>query len=309
MQMASFYPKEKTSKKQMNFFFILILIFTQIKFCYLSSCIVHDNFNTESCFNDIIIINNKDYRAGQIQVNNNNDLIIEFSDNKSPYDSRLFFSLKENGRGFYANEEIRKEITLSSDKYFHDNEHDITYHVIGRYESINQFISLKGDTNKQKQYLFSISAFASLTELHDIENDTYQQWVTTDFLGIDDEHRYIFSYKYSLFEWSNSNIYFLAYVQYSGTNEKKEDYSTSYTLSRFYFEKDNSDNKIKVKDLSKKEDEVNYDNRVVSAVYVEKYNIIVVCFVKKDVEKLTLKFYNYDLSSINDYEYEKINNP
>ena len=87
----SFYPKEKTSKKQMNFFFILILIFTQIKFCYLSSCIVHDNFNTESCFNDIIIINNKDYRAGQIQVNNNNDLIIEFSDNKSPYDSRLFF--------------------------------------------------------------------------------------------------------------------------------------------------------------------------------------------------------------------------
>ena len=80
MQMASFYPKKKTSKKQMNFFFILILMLTKIKFCYMSSCIVHDNFNTESCFNDIIIINNKDYRAGQIQVNNNNDLIIEFSE-------------------------------------------------------------------------------------------------------------------------------------------------------------------------------------------------------------------------------------
>ena len=159
MQIASFYPKKKTSKSQRNFFFILILMLTQIKICYSSSCIVHDNFNTESCFNDIIKINNKQYRAGQIQVNNNNDLIIEFFDNKSPYDSRLFFSQKENGRGFYPNEEIRKEITLSSDKYFHDNEHDITYHVIGRYESINQFNSLKGDTNKQKQIFIQYQCF------------------------------------------------------------------------------------------------------------------------------------------------------
>ena len=230
MQIASFYPKKKTSKSQRNFFFILILMLTQIKICYSSSCIVHDNFNTESCFNDIIKINNKQYRAGQIQVNNNNDLIIEFSDN-SPGDSRLFYSLKENGRGFYANEAVRKEISLSCNEYFYDQDHDINYHIIGRYESINQFVCLKGDTNKEKQYLFSISAFASLTELHDIENDSYQQWITTDFLNIEDRHRYIFSYKYSLFEWGNTNVYFLAYIQYKGTNEKKEDYSLSYSIS------------------------------------------------------------------------------
>ena len=126
MQIASFYPKKKTSKSQRNFFFILILMLTQIKICYSSSCIVQDNFNTESCFNDIIKINNKQYRAGQIQVNNNNDLIIEFSDN-SPGDSRLFYSLKENGRGFYANEAVRKEISLSCNEYFYDQDHDINY--------------------------------------------------------------------------------------------------------------------------------------------------------------------------------------
>ena len=107
--------------------------------------------------------------------------------------------MKENGRGFYENEEVRKEITLTSDQYLYFKPHDNTYHIVGRYECITDWVYLKEDTDKTKQYLFSISSFASLTELHDIENDSYQQWITTDFLNIEDRHRYIFSYKYSLY--------------------------------------------------------------------------------------------------------------
>ena len=184
MKITSLNSFPKVFKRKNNFFFILILLLILFQTSYAYSCGASDNFNTEACFNDIIKINNKKYRAGQIKVNKNTDIIIEYSDN-DPGDSRLFYSLKENGRGFYENEEVRKEISLSSDQYFTDDKHDNKkYHIIGRYECINDFIYLKADTSRTKQYLFSISSFASLTELHDIEKGTYQQWVTTDFIHI-----------------------------------------------------------------------------------------------------------------------------
>ena len=118
-----------------------------------------------------------------------------------------------------------------------------------------------------------------MTELHDIENCTYQQWVTPDFFGIE-RSRYIFSYRFSLFEWKQENVYFCVYVQYKGTNEHKEDYSVSYTISRFRLDKDTSNAQISVKNVEiTKEVEDNFDNRIVSSFMVEKFDIIVVFFV------------------------------
>ena len=249
----------------------------------------------------LIRINKKKYRAGYILTNKNNVTIIEYSDD-SPGDTRLFYSLKENGRGFYFNDAVTKEISLSSDQYYNNEK------IIGRYECINDFVYLKDDTNREKQYLFSISSYLSLTELHDIEAGSYTQWVTTDFLGISDKHRYIFSYRFSFFEWKNTNVYFCVYVQYEGTNEKHEDFSVSYSISRFQFEKDNNNN-IKVSGLTSIEDRTMYDNRIVSAFMVEKYEIFVVSFVKLSNTKLTIKFYDYNLNSINDIEFDTISNP
>ena len=109
MKITSLNSFPKVFKRKNNFFFILILLLILFQTSYAYSCGASDNFNTEACFNDIIKINNKKYRAGQIKVNKNIDIIIEYSDN-DPGDSRLFYSLKENGRGFYENEEVRKEI-------------------------------------------------------------------------------------------------------------------------------------------------------------------------------------------------------
>ena len=76
-----------------------------IKLCHSKACITKDNFNNADCFNDIIKIKNKKYRSGQINTNQKNEVIIEYS-NDTPGDSRLFYSLKEKGWGFYENEEV-----------------------------------------------------------------------------------------------------------------------------------------------------------------------------------------------------------
>ena len=294
-------PKLLSNKSYYHLFIILFIM--QINICnlaFLSSCPKSSSLNNNTCFNDIIKINKKKYRAGYILTNKYNETFIEYSDD-SPGDTRLFYSLKENGRGYYFNDTVTKELLLTSNDYYNGT------HIIGRYECINEFVYLKTDSNKEKQYLFSISSFLSLTEIHDIENNSYKQWITTDFLGITNKHRYIFSYRFSLLELNN--VYFCVYVQYEGTNEKDEDYSVSYTITKFQFKKDNN-NEIQVERLGDSvEDNIMYDNRIVSAFLVTKYNIFVVCYVKRENEKISLKYYDYDLKEINEWCIETISNP
>ena len=118
-----FYPHNylhyPTPKKSFPFIFILLLI--QIRLYSTSSCITQDNFNREECFNDIIKFGHKKFRAGQIVTNKNNVTVIMFSDD-SPGDTRLFYTLNEEGRGFYYdNETIIREISLSSDQYINND--------------------------------------------------------------------------------------------------------------------------------------------------------------------------------------------
>ena len=279
---------------------MIILLLLQIKLYICTTCYASDNFNEKRCFNDIIKFDDKAYRAGHILTNKNNVTIIMFSDD-SPGDSRLFYALKENGRGFYYdNETSIKVLTLDSDQYYTQNENQRK--IIGRYESINEFVYLSDDTNREKQYLFSVSSYYSLTELHDIENGIYQQWVTTDFFNLE-RKRYIFSYRFSLFEWKKTNVYFCVYVQYKGTNNKGEDYSVSYTISRFSLDRDTSNGAISIKNVqTPKEEEINFDNRIVSSFVVEKYDIIGVFFVWVGSLKFTIRFYDYNLNYKNDIE-------
>jgi len=266
-----------------NFLCLFIILFlTKLKSFNFTKCGVNDDFNSKTCFNDIIKFNNKKYRAGQICTNKKNDLIIEYSD-ESPGNSRLFYSLKENGRGFFQNEEIIKEMTLTNDK------------INNRYESINAFISLESDINKEKQYLLSISSYMSLTELHDMEEGTYQKWLTTDFLNIE-ENRYILSPRFTFLEWKNANVYFLVFIQKAGTDSQGQDFSNSYTIKKFSFKKEKD--LIKINHLSQIEDKSMYNVRVITATFVDFYDILVVFYVKETTKKLTAKFYNSTLTEI-----------
>ena len=67
--------------------------------------------------------------------------------------------------------------------------------IDGRYESKNIIVYLTSDTEHNTPYIFSISSFVALAELHYFDEDfnlSYETWKATDFLGITDEKRYIF---------------------------------------------------------------------------------------------------------------------
>ena len=158
-----------------------------------------------SCFNEIIRFGDG-FRAGQFTVRQDGILFIEYSSGGD----RLFYSLKQNGRGSFSNDSsiyILKDITK-------DYRNNGNTEAFKRYESKNTLIHIGNDENKQ--YIFSLSTYYGLTEIHDFDenfNNNHKTWLTTKFLGINDEHRYIFSYQYSLFK-GYSNNYYAVYVQY-----------------------------------------------------------------------------------------------
>ena len=100
-----------------NFLLLFIIIFSaQLKLFNFTTCKTKDDLNSKDCFNDIIKLADKKYTRGYICSNDKNILAIEYSDESSD-NSRLFYSLKENGRGFFENEKAIKEIALNSNQY------------------------------------------------------------------------------------------------------------------------------------------------------------------------------------------------
>ena len=101
-------------------------------------------------------------------------------------------------------------------------------------------VYLMDDNTQKNQYVFSVSTYKGLTELHFFDengNNSYKAWRTTSFFDLD-SWRYIFSYQFSLIEGS-SNIYYAVYVQYEGSytdsSGQNHDFSVSYTISKFKY--------------------------------------------------------------------------
>ena len=180
--------------------------------------------NTQ-CFNNIKIfeIENKYYRAGHSSINKNGDIVIEYS----YLQYRLFYGLKKNGRYFFPNE--TKEIEIVSDG-------SIDPEAIRRYESINSFISLVNDINKEKEYLISLSSWKTILELHDLENEQYSLKQTVDFTNTE---KGIFSFVFQLLEVqiNNQNIYFCIYIYsdylLSPINGQYVDFGNNFVIKKF----------------------------------------------------------------------------
>ena len=212
----------------LNFFICLInLLNINCKTCKESTTLEETD-----CFNNIIEINRGNeryYRAGHFATTKNGDLIIEYSGD-GPAEYRLFYALKQNGRGYFDDNYIKEKELVKNGNY------------IGRYESRNIMINLY--ENLDEEYLFSTSSYDSASELHDLENDEYKVAVTETFLGTR-----IFSYVYNIIEVKENgkNFYFIFYTtpdpDYGITNgrkfvikklkfpEFKLDYSTSHLNS------------------------------------------------------------------------------
>ena len=212
--------------KTYYFIFFALLSLIQIKKLNCQTCSSTSKIKDGStCFNEIIKLN-KDYWSGQITIRNDGNLFIEYSSGSN----RLFYGLKPNGRGLFSNEATTKILTDITKAYKNDGNP-----VQERYESRNMLISFVNDPD-DKQYIFSISSYYGLTELHYFGNEgdnSHKTWLTTKFLKIDDEKRYIFSHQFSLVK-GDSKTYYIAFIQYKGTHVEG-DYSDSYSLSKFKF--------------------------------------------------------------------------
>ena len=267
--------------------FIFLLLLCKITKIECGSCSKDSKIKREgdSCFNDIIYIYG---RAGQFSLRKDGVLLIEFSSGEQ----RIFYGLKPNGRGVFKNENTYYIVNSITKAYKSDNTP-----VDGRYESKNCLVSLADDISQEKQYIFSVSSFVCLAELHYFDeefNNSHKTWTTTNFFDLE-ERKYIFSYQFALIE-AASNIYYAAYVQYEGTytdsQGKNHDYSISYTLSKFKFISATERTLIKTLEFND-----NFDNRIVSAFMFEHYTHLAVIFLKDIPFKYILRL--HDLNNFN----------
>ena len=221
-------------------------------------------------------------------------MFIEYSndeDGKSEY--RLFYGLKKDGRNYFANDNAHKIIQIETSE---SNK--------GRYESRILFVSLEDDIEKNKQYLFSTSAYNTLTELHDIEEGTYVVKGANSFWKIIG----LFSFQYSLMELKKDNkiIYFCAFTQHETdqilVNGKKEDYSKTFSIKKFGF---NSFDLENYDDINSLNNTNNFNDRIISSFIMEQAEILVVFYMKRMdatnlVAKYAIIFYNFDLVEKNE---------
>ena len=255
------------------------------------SCYKVYTMSNNDCFNDKIELKNK-FRAGHFVITKEGTLVIEYSNDGTNY-MRLFYGLKKNGRYYFENETAFRHFNASNPN---NNGND------GRYESKNIILHMKGDTSKQKEYIFSTSIWTTVTELHDLETGTSIYYDTVDFWEIVE----IFSYEINLFELREGNDmnYVSAFTQHETDkiylNGKYDDYSKTFSLRKFSFTDPNTFNII-----SKVDYVGNYNSRMISCFLVPEWQDIVVFFLKaadneyKNAEYF-IAFYYYNFNFRNE---------
>ena len=99
--MSNITSMSKNFSKFRLFIFILQILL-QINLSFCGNCNNIQNLLNTNCYNDLIIFNDSNWRAGHACTNNKNVTIVEFSLNEGESDKRLFYGLKENGRYYFT---------------------------------------------------------------------------------------------------------------------------------------------------------------------------------------------------------------
>ena len=285
-----FFSKNLTKLSLLIFIFQILLLIDST-FCGICKN-VHDLSN-KTCYNDVITFNHSQFRSGHACTNKQGNMIVEFSVNDGEKNLRLFYGLNKKGRYYFPGEPVYKEIRISNCVDCDDGD------LKGRYESRNLLVHLKNDTNREKEYMFSMSSYYSLAELIDIDDrDNFKlfTWNMTKFIDIT---RPIFSYEYSLFEIDNDKTYIAAFIESAGfkadpdDNNKLKEYSETITLKKFRFDSFNNENYRTI--LKTNTTKNTFDGRVVSAFRLDESKLIAVMIVFSD-SKYRALFFDDDLA-------------
>ncbi len=279
-----------------NKLYFVLFIWLSIIFQISSDCSNGIAINETDCFNDLIIIKQY-YKSGNFATNKKGDMIIEYSNSGSTRtNQRLFYGIKKNGRYFFPDEEAYREKEVSHP--------DTNSNIKARYEARNIFVSLEDDKDKEKEYLFSTSSYDTLTELHDLENNTYKSKGTIEYFNI----RNVFSFEYSLFgsQESEKNYYYFIFTQNEEDKvtvnkdgvDQELDWTQTYIIKKFKFTSFDLSSYNEINSVNCTD---NYNDRVISSFILEKFKILVVFFFKKADNNLlngkyAMHFYDLDLN-------------
>ena len=278
----------KQSNELYHLFFIIFLLLNISEiYCEEIECKNNSVITNTNCFNELKFFNGKNYRSGHFAMNKKGDLIIEFSEENTR--RRLFYGLKSDGGYYFSNEEATYELDITPVKISDSEEY------LARYEAINLFVNLENDDTNE--YLFSVSSFNSVVELHNLnsDNDTHYTWSAKNFFELAED--YILSFEYPLFEIKNTSTYILVLIPRKGSSCNDE--SDSYIIKKFKFTSYNTNGNQIIKTIVCND---NYFYRIISAFSMDDYNILVVFYVAKindNSGKYVIKFYDYDLNEKN----------
>ena len=283
--------------KKIQILFYILQLFSLFNKINCHNCQNVQNLQDTTCFNDVIKFDHDFWRAGHACTNKKGTVIVEFSINPSESSKRLFYGLNKKGRYYFPGEPVYKEIDSMTCQDCSDDK------FRGRFESRNLLVHLNTDTNREKEYLFSMSSYYSLVELIDIddrENFNYYAWDTLKFFEL---ARPIFSYEYSLFEVGTDRTYISAFIESAGffidenDGNKEKEYSNTVNITLFKLTNfGSSDYREIIKSITLSD---TYSGRVVSAFRLEDPGLIVLLFVTKDKtdtenKKISYIAYFYD---------------
>ena len=267
----------KTNKINLS---ILLTFFTALLNLARINCKTCKEINSLSetdCFNAIMELNmnNRCYRAGHFVTSKNNDLFIEYSGD-GPTDYRLFYGLKENGRGYFNDSNVKEKQLVKSGSY------------IGRFESRNIMIHLYNNYNTE--YIFSISAYQAVAELHDLENDNYLVADIDTFLG-----KRIFSYVYNILEAKEDGkpIYFIFYT--SPVNNPNDNNGGLFYIKKLKFPEfklDYDTSHLNAKYESK------HNDRVISGFLFENDNAFGILYIDASAKSYKIRLFDFNLNEI-----------
>ena len=186
-----------------KYYHIIILFFNIFHFVNCNSICkdLQNDLNDEKCFNNVIKFDSKKYRANNFATNKKGDLILELTELKEEEDnnefssSRLFYGITKDGYPFFKNNtSYTHEIKINKSKELFDDNNCNNLNKITN--SINLFISLKNNLNKDNQYLFSINSHNCMVELFDLneDNDIYYLWSFKQFFNLEFDDYFLFEY-------------------------------------------------------------------------------------------------------------------
>ena len=267
--------------KFMNFIFYVVLI----TFIKSQTCTKDGTIDNTNCFTDIKIFgnDNKYYRAGHFASNKNGDMVIEYS----YLQYRLFFGLKNDGKYLYPEETKEIEIINSN----------IDPDIIRRYESVNCFVSLCNDTNKDKEYLMSLSSWITLFELHDLENNEYSIYPTIFFFNFDYG---TYSYVFQILEAkiNDINTYFCIYIL--NVNSDLDQYHNVIEIKKFILT--NFDEQVIEQKKITIDDDIAF-TRITSSIICEYFDVLIIFFMNRISSAYYAYIYNYELNKQNGFQY------